>query len=117
MKMCLFLHKFLQNEVIFSCFGTFLQRERSYNVRKRKFWDNRDVSFFLFVPVFLRKYRISFSAKGILSFMLNYRASLKKECFSFFKDFFVFIKVQKKLKLYESAFRDIKMYVPDLFCV
>jgi hypothetical protein len=52
--------------------------------------------------------------------MLNYRdykMPLRRECFSFLEGFCVFIEIQKKLKLYESALRDTKTYLPDIFCV
>jgi hypothetical protein len=55
-------------------------------------------------------------AKSNFSFLLNFRLFRKEESSSLKSDF-ILTKVGKLFKLRESAHRDTKMYIPDIFCV
>jgi hypothetical protein len=91
----------------------FLQRG-IYGVNDRYNYGNRDISFLLWIFVGFQKCEINLRVKERFSFMLSYKKPLKEEQFSSFKGFFVLIKIQKKLELYESMFRDAKVYIPDI---
>jgi hypothetical protein len=80
--------------------------------RKENQYDNRIMSFYVFIFIDLQKYEIDF-IKRVFSFMLN----LKKECLFFFKNFYGLNEIQRFLKLYESIHRDTETYIPDILCI
>jgi hypothetical protein len=89
-------------------------RNLARKLRKRRQWNKGILFIFPLIPFDLYHCWVNSIVRGFFLFISHFVRPFGKVHFSSPKGLFVFVKLQKKLKLNESTFRDTKRHIPDI---